>query len=172
MIKEHSHVMKSGSSDRKKYWKLRSSLSARMQALVQSAEKRWLGTARSYLLGSFADQAAEQAVDRVLEETVQLLKYNLSPRKRAVLRVVLSAVGLLRPEELLAELRLLCRQETDPVLENVSRLARSQLQYNGRRNPVILILDPELQSFPWESIPSLFESAQSVSRVPSLQFLR
>ncbi len=43
IITEHSHVMKSGSGDRGKYWKLRHAMSARMIALLRSAEERWLG---------------------------------------------------------------------------------------------------------------------------------
>jgi hypothetical protein len=172
VIKDHSHVMKSGVTDRKQYWKLRSDLSDRMQALVKSVEERWLGTARSFLLGSFSASADEKHIDSVLQEAAQLLKTKLSPRKLAELRVILSAVGILLPQELKSELRRLCRSDSEADIHIFSHLVQDRLQRSGKRNPVILILDPDLQAFPWESIPALYGARQPVSRVPSLQFLR
>ena len=174
IITEHSHVMKSGSGDRGQYWKLRHAMSARMIALLRSAEERWLGPARLLLLGSYADPDAEAAVDRRLEESLPLLRTRPSPAERAELRVILSAVHVLRPREILAELRRVCRQESDAaVLQRVAGLwgGKGLPAAAKRRNPVILILDPVLQTFPWESIPALYEGRQPVSRVPSLQFL-
>jgi Peptidase family C50 len=164
--------MKSGGTDRNQYWKLRSNLSDRMQALVKSVEERWLGSARAWLLGSFSASADEEVIDSILKEAVQLLKTKLSPRKVAELRVILSAASTLRPQELMSELRTICRGEIEADLVSVYKLVQSRLQLNGKRNPVILILDPDLQAFPWESIPALYDARQPVSRVPSLQFLR
>jgi separase len=39
------------------------------------------------------------------------------------------------------------------------------------RHPVVLVLDPEVQGLPWESLPSLRACRQAASRVPSLAFL-
>jgi hypothetical protein len=166
--------MKSGAGDRSEYWKLRRDLSDRMAALVKSAEERWLGSARTFLLGSFADPGVEQAVDDLLEEVVHLLQTQLSRSSRAQLRVILSAGPVLSPQELMSELRTICKNETDQVLEKVARLASSRWRdlVGKRRNPIILIVDPAIQAFPWESIPTVYQAHQPVSRVPSLQFLR
>ncbi len=166
--------MKSGGDDRRQYWKLRGDLSNRMQALLKSVEERWLGSSRSFLLGSFVDPANRATVEAALGNAVQMLsKTSFSPVQKAELRCVLSAAGVLRPEELRRELRHFCRQETNATIEKVLGMVQSRLQMlKGRRNPVILILDSQLQMFPWESIPALYESRQPVSRVPSLQFLR
>eukprot|EP00088_Acartia_fossae_P018578 TRINITY_DN20736_c0_g1_i1.p1 TRINITY_DN20736_c0_g1~~TRINITY_DN20736_c0_g1_i1.p1 ORF type:complete len:248 (+),score=29.61 TRINITY_DN20736_c0_g1_i1:169-912(+) len=40
-----------------------------------------------------------------------------------------------------------------------------------RRSPVVLILDPELQPLPWESLPMFITCKQQMSRMPSLQYL-
>ncbi len=174
VIAEHSHVMKSGIGDRAEYWKLRRDLSSRMAALLKSAEERWLGAARTLLLGSYVEAEANAALDELLSEALQLLREELSPARRAELRVILAAVHVLQPRELLSELRRVCRRESNSVLEKLSRLVNSRsLKVAGkRRHPVILILDPVLQPFPWESIPALCDAQQPVSRVPSLQFLR
>ena len=43
--------------------------------------------------------------------------------------------------------------------------------WKAKRNPVILILDPEVQGLPWESLPLMRRCKQPVSRVPSLPLL-
>lgn len=190
VIDENSHVMRSGgfNDDRKQYWQLRRELSDRMLALLKSAEERWLGPALAFLLGTFADRDAEAAVDSLVDEVVKLLlpqssgAATISPASRAELYVILSAAPVLRQRELVSEvLRIVCAslrpEETKDLVMIEKKLARlissrPEMLVGRRRNPVILILDPALQAFPWENLPALNEARQTVSRVPSLQFLR
>lgn len=67
------------------------------------------------------------------------------------------------------------RLENIPEDEIISltKTAKTDLKslWKAKRNPVILILDPEVQGLPWESLPLMRRCKQPVSRVPSLPLL-
>merc|ERR1719209_627619 len=54
------------------------------------------------------------------------------------------------------------------MLSACSKLSKLK---ESSRHPVIFILDPRIQSLPWESLPCLTSCKQPASRVPSLSFL-
>ena len=56
---------------------------------------------------------------------------------------------------------------------SLTKTAKTDLKslWKAKRNPVILILDPEVQGLPWESLPLMRRCKQPVSRVPSLPLL-
>jgi len=175
ILKEQTLVMNDTKNDRRKHWNLREKLNQRLKALVKSMETSWLGSARSLLLGQVDEDKAE-AVHQLSEEVLQLINTKTNPDVEKKLAVLLSSVSLLTSREIFVELsQIFPGSDADQVYSAstlLTRYGKSKLDMSAHeRGPVILILDPEIQQLPWESMPSLVDSKQRISRIPSLQFL-
>lgn len=175
VLREQHLVMTETVQDRRKYWSLRDQLNQRLAALVGSMETSWIGSARCLLLGKLP-QTKSEVINQVGEEVVQILNVNVDADLKNQMNILLSSASLLTDREIFAELSQLFPGVDEDQIYSASTLIagyeKTLLNFVGEeREPVILVLDPEIQQLPWESIPSLTTTRQRVSRIPSLQFL-
>jgi len=166
ILAENTHVNRN-EKDRKKYWAIRKELDDRLVALLKSMEERWLGVSKVQLLGQLKEVKDKALVDKVMKEHCPK---TLTEEKRQRLRTVISGACFLSKEELEASIsKVLDSSNISPaMLSACSKLSKLK---ESSRHPVIFILDPRIQSLPWESLPCLTSCKQPASRVPSLSFL-
>ena len=166
ILAENTHVNRN-EKDRKKYWAIRKELDDRLIALLKSMEERWLGVSKVQLLGQLKEVKDKALVDKVMKEHCPI---TLTEEKRQRLRTIISGACFLSKEELEASIsKVLDSSNIAPaMLSACSKLSKLK---ESSRHPVIFILDPRIQSLPWESLPCLTSCKQPASRVPSLSFL-
>ena len=153
--------------DRKKYWAIRKDLDDRLVALLKSIEERWVGVSKVLLLGQLKEAKDNALVEKVMKEHCPK---TLTEENKHRLRTILSGACYLSKEELEASLSkvLDIPSISSSMLSAYSKLSKLK---EASRHPVIFILDPRIQSLPWESLPCLATCKQPASRVPSLSFL-
>jgi len=136
-------------------------------ALLKSIEERWLGISKILFLGQLKEAKDNALVDKVMKEHCPK---TLPEAKKQRLRTILSGACYLSKEELEASLSkvLDTTSISSSMLSACSKLSKLK---EASRHPVIFILDPRIQSLPWESLPCLVTCKQPASRVPSLSFL-
>ena len=172
IIDEHIYVNKNPNqkTDIKKYHEKRRDLSDRLKVLVKSIEDAWLGFEKAILLGSLAAESDRGKVESLIKSSI---KTNLDPAELEFLTILISATPFLSGDQLLKGISSMLGNVSEDEMISLTKTARINLESlkKATRNPVILILDPEVQGLPWESLPLMRECRQPVSRVPSLPFL-
>ena len=170
IIDEHIHVNKNPKTDLHKYHEKRKDLSERLKVLVQSIEDSWLGFEKAILLGSLAAESDREKVESVIKSSIQT---NLDPAEQEFLTTLISASPFLSGDQLMKGMSNRLGNIPEDDMISLTKTAKTKLESlkKVKRNPVILILDPEVQGLPWESLPLMRECRQAVSRVPSLPFL-
>ena len=167
IIDEHIHINKNPTP---KYHQMRKKISAEMRTFVTSFEESWLGFEKASLMGTLEKPSDRDVVESVITECIST---ELVPSQREFLRTLLSSTPFLKDDQILTGLTsvLNCLSEDEKL--SVTKTAKSKLKHlaTAPRNPVIFILDSEVQSLPWESLPIMTKSRQAASRVPSLPFL-
>ena len=169
VIKNYHNSVKNDASSKKRatehanYWSTRANLEARMKSLVNSMEESWLGHEKAALLGSLVSPEDQMRVRSVVEDCVTS---DLKDSQRNYLEQLLSGAPFLSDKQLGQGLsRNLPHLEEEEVQKLIKMsAARLSCLSESRRHPVILILDSEVQSLPWESLPSLRMCHQAVSR--------
>jgi len=166
ILAENTHVNRN-EKDRKKYWAIRKDLDDRLVALLKSIEERWVGVSRVLLLGQLKEAKDNALVDKVMKEHCPK---TLAEESKQRLRTILSGACYLSKEELEVSLSKVLDTPSisSSMLSACSKLSKLK---EASRHPVIFILDPRIQSLPWESLPCLATCKQPASRVPSLSFL-
>ena len=161
---------KSKATSRADYLTTRYNLEERLKTLVQSMEDSWLGSEKASLLGTLVSSEDGEKVRSVVRDSVTS---DLGEAQGAYLHHLLSAVPFLSDKQLVQGMRKNLPHLEEEEIKRIVKTARVSLAglSECRRHPVILILDSEIQSLPWESLPSLRTCRQAVSRVPSLPFL-
>lgn len=128
------------------------------------------------LLGKL-DHKSNLCVDKVAKEIAELTSQpTQTPAVHAQLKLLLSSACYLSKQQIFSEfIRLFPTVEKDLAFSAtnlIDRYCDTTLDFRSVcREPVILVLDPHIQSFPWESLPCLTSSKQPMSRVPSVQYL-
>ena len=167
IIDEHIHINKNPTS---KYHQMRKKISSEMRTFVTSFEESWLGFEKATLMGTLEKSSDRDVVESVITECIST---ELVPSQREFLRTLLSSTPFLKDDQILTGLTsvLNCLSEDEKL--SLTKTAKSKLKHlaTASRNPVIFILDSEVQSLPWESLPIMTKSLQAASRVPSLPFL-
>lgn len=170
IITESTHISKNAQSNILHFIDKRKDINNRLKAFLTSIEDKYLGFEKCSLLGSLENDADEQLVRSVIEESVST---KLKPCQMDFLVSLFSATPFLSDEQLLSGLSRILPSLSEDERSQLTEAARHHLQSLDKapRNPVILILDSEVQSICWESLPSLRKCHQAVSRVPSLPYL-
>ena len=101
------------------------------------------------------------------------LKTNLAPAEAEYLTSLVSASPCLSGDQLMEGMTSRLENIPEDEIISLTKTAKTDLKslWKAKRNPVILILDPEVQGLPWESLPLMRRCKQPVSRVPSLPLL-
>jgi len=136
----------------------------------------WVGSAKSLLLGKLHSKTACAKLDQVSDEILNLFGSTTDPGLITRLHVLLSAAQYLTKEDVFSELSQIFISVDEESIYSATKLLfendKDRICFdNEPRHPVILILDPEVQSLPWESLPCMLAAKQPVSRIPSLQYL-
>ena len=152
------------------YLTTRYNMEERLKTLVQSIEDSWLGSEKASLLGTLVSSEDVEKVRSVVRDCVTT---DLGEAQRDYLNHLLSAAPFLSDSQLVSGLRKNLPPLEEKEVKRIIKTARASLAglSKCRRHPVILILDSEVQTLPWESLPSLRTCRQAMSRVPSLPFL-
>ncbi|XP_047307638.1 separase [Impatiens glandulifera] len=172
------------------WWNRRKMLDQRLSKLLRDIEDLWLGPWKCLLLGEWSNCKLLNPVEKKLMRDLKtkykldvhesLLKIILSGTKyyggeiEGTLQLILNKgcfIGGLWPDELKNES--LCNKYggTEELANMVSKLileASQDLvtQESLTKEPLILVLDFEIQMLPWESLPVL--RTQEVYRMPSV----
>ncbi|XP_043221775.1 separin-like [Amphibalanus amphitrite] len=171
MLADNGSIQRSLSNDRHKYWAERGLLDERMKSIVRSMEVAWLGR-HAYLLAGCLLRPQHR---RAVAETVAALPASLSGEQRARLALlaarlpetagdladgVAAALGPSAPVELR-------RTVTETLAERRDDLEDASA--GARRGQVLLVLDREVQRYPWETVAGL--ALGPACRLPSLAIL-
>ena len=170
IIEKHKHVNKNPPMYRGIYDKKREELNDRLKSLLKSMEDSWLGYEKVALIGSLKDESQKGLVASVIEKCV---KSELQECQMSFLTSLLSSTPFLTDDQMMKGLTTVLPSVPEDEMLSLTKTARSDLQSlaSAARNPVIMILDSNVQSLPWESLPSLRQCCQPASRVPSLPYL-
>ncbi|KAF3592824.1 hypothetical protein DY000_02027105 [Brassica cretica] len=178
---------------RNSWWKKRKKLDHHLKKFLRNLEASWLGPWRCLLLG---DLSNFKLPDSVQKKLVRDLKSKCKMEVNEMLLKVLLGGGIenFEGEACVAQLSLRngcyvgrggylyeedsCRTPTAAAntsesrhglaLQLIREAATKLEQHDGcdNREPIILVLDPEVQMLPWENIPILRK--QEVYRMPSV----
>nr|XP_006819432.1 PREDICTED: uncharacterized protein LOC102810216 [Saccoglossus kowalevskii] len=165
-------------TNKKKWWKIREDLNTRLKALLSNMENELLGCWKVLLLGRSEDEQIAKHITMVTAKFTKL--YKLEAMQSQLLQYLLHGMTWLDRYHIMSglsavtgipmnsdELNTMCneiltlRDEIDAKFEMKSI----------KRCPVILVLDKHVQQLPWESLSIINASKQSISRMPSIQFI-
>uniref|UniRef100_A0A803L2H9 separase n=1 Tax=Chenopodium quinoa TaxID=63459 RepID=A0A803L2H9_CHEQI len=169
---------------RELWWTLRDNLDKCLHKLLRDIEEKWLGQWKYLLLGQWLDtDPLKCAVKEFMDNTRKdgcILDINES-----IVKIVIGGIKSINTEKLkipklFLEKGCFIGSITDSVrgldkeydgVDYVSDLLiaaanQIELEYCSRREPVVLVLDSDIQMLPWESIPIMRE--QEVYRMPSV----
>ena len=132
-------------------------------------EDSWLGAGKTFLLGKLKSESAQHTVNEVAGEVSQFLSLDSHSSTKDRLVVMLSGIHFLSQEQIFLELKHLAPEAEDEAVFEVSQrllgYGKTKLNFVGeQREPVVLVLDPEIQALPWESLPTITKSKQAFSR--------
>ncbi|KAJ0263460.1 Separase [Hirschfeldia incana] len=178
---------------RHSWWEKRKKLDHQLKKFIRNLEASWLGPWRCLLLGDLSNLKLPDSVQKKL---VKDLKSKCKMEVNEMLLKVLLGGGIenFEGEACVAQLSLRngcyvgrggylyeedsCRTPTAAAntsesrhglaLQLIREAATKLEQHDGcdNREPIILVLDPEVQMLPWENIPILRK--QEVYRMPSV----
>ncbi|KAL9237436.1 hypothetical protein vseg_011984 [Gypsophila vaccaria] len=173
--------------NRQMWWNQRYSIDDCLQNLVRGMEESWFGPWKYLLLGQLLDAESLIPVTEELIKEIQdkfkvcvngsVLKTvlcgikSINWEKERIPRVFLEKgcyIGSANDfgEDRCSRLGEACA-ETDYISGSVfTALSKQEVEYCTRREPVILVLDSNVQMLPWENMPVMRE--QEVYRVPSV----
>ncbi|KAG8172647.1 hypothetical protein JTE90_027850 [Oedothorax gibbosus] len=168
ILSESTLVMKN-SDDRKKWWSTRTTLDGRLQTLVKGMEDFWLGCWKGLLLSSATTEKRKKNLKKIVNSLCKLSE----PSNKILLEVLLDSSTSLSSEQLSAAICHLWKcKPIDNIFSQVWKLIHEKMPSelaDTKRNPLVLILDKDLQALPWESLPILNDVP--VSRMPSLNIM-
>ena len=170
------------------WWERRTTLDHDMKTFLQGVEHSWLGGFKGMMLGQSSSLDDSDLTDKANELKKQAFDdCEIDP---TLIELVLSSVDTLDDQELeqactdLIVGRVGSSREEQP--QNVVTKAQSAAAalrdafielHDGsapercNRGPTIMLLGPEVQQLPWESMPCLRNSGQSATRMPCLPFV-
>ena len=170
ILEDHVHVSKNLNQDLALKKMKRKYINERLEQLLQSMEDSWLGFQKCSLLGSFKREEDKTLVEQTLNDC-----FKSKPTKtiKEYLRTLISASCYLSSDQLALGISEVFPKIEREELNDVVKIIKSKLDKlsDAPREPVILILDPEVQALPWETLPCMRSSHQAVSRAASLPYL-
>ncbi|CAH1774040.1 unnamed protein product [Owenia fusiformis] len=162
-----------GLTDSIQWWSKRRGLDAQLKQLVLDMEKIWFGCWRGILKGQLCDKSTQNTVNDTLNTLVETLTQHgviVDSNQQSMLEMLLDCETSYSVNQLQAILKhILGSSQSDECVHAVKAAMGAKWETNGKRQPVVLILDRLIQHLPWECMPCL--STTPVTRVPSLHFL-
>lgn len=176
MLLTHRKIyQKTKDFDRAAYNLTKDELEDRMKSLLDTIENKWLGYAKVFLLGRPKDQERVKRVEEAIEKLRKQQKLGQLDRgslRTGFLFSIFDGASSLNKEQLL-----MAFQRITDKKSKLNEMVRAASEFgdnnpsldNTDRHPVSLILDRDIQSLPWETLPIMRD--QACARVPSIFFL-
>ena len=157
--------------DRAKYDQARDDLEDRMRGLLRTMQDKWLGYAKTLLLGRPVDDQRVRKIEKAVQDLRRKLKVE-EERHNEILFALFDGASLLSDEDVTQANSVVTGKKTK--LADFSKFLREFGENNPctkevRRHPVCFVFDKEVQSLPWEAIDIL--EGHPCSRVPSIHIL-
>lgn len=181
-----THIPKDGQANTIRWWSDRMKLNSDLNEILENMEELWLGPWKCLLLGH---QLADQHSGAVLANLIAGLdsEFELDV-DLALIKVILGGVASVDElKECVSQLisfkgyfgrggccgrdrlrAFCCRIDAEALvtLEHLCNEFVNELAGPVDRNPVILVLDTDVQMLPWENLPALRN--QEIYRMPSM----
>ncbi|CAI9287139.1 unnamed protein product [Lactuca saligna] len=164
--------------NRSLWWGQRRKLDQLLGDLLRDVEDLWFGPWKVLLLGEFSDN---KHIDSVHKKLMNDLKFESKVDvHESILKVIIGGAGphaASQHEEWVSEMMMKkgcyiggikCEERIDTLSSSVSELILDAIREieEEDREPVILVLDFDIQMLPWENLPILRN--QEVYRMPSV----
>ncbi|PNF34281.1 hypothetical protein B7P43_G16723 [Cryptotermes secundus] len=183
IVDDHQNHLNWGRLTSEQYYRLKGILDMRMKNVVMRLQNDWLGHWISLLIGHYTEPQNEERVtsfvDQLLEQYVEggdvslhKTKHTVTTRSRRKMYFLAKASAFLLEWQLrrgVADCLEIPIAATKDIARQLSKLHDAVQLQTARRHPVILILDEELELFPWEMLNILQD--HPVCRVPNLHML-
>uniref|UniRef100_A0ACD5YX29 Uncharacterized protein n=1 Tax=Avena sativa TaxID=4498 RepID=A0ACD5YX29_AVESA len=182
-----THIAKDGQANTRRWWSDRMKLNDNLDEILEDMEKLWLGPWKCLLLGhQLADHLSEAVLGNLISGLESEFDLEVDP---ALIKAILGGVASVDElnegvSQLISykgyfgrggccgrdRLRAFCCQidaEGLVTLEHLCNGLVTELSEPVDRNPVILVLDTDVQMLPWENLPALRN--QEIYRMPSIR---
>jgi len=182
-----THIAKDGQANTRRWWSDRMKLNDNLDEILEDMEKLWLGPWKCLLLGhQLADHLSEAVLGNLISGLESEFDLEVDP---ALIKAILGGVASVDElnegvSQLISykgyfgrggccgrdRLRAFCCQidaEGLVTLEHLCNGLVNELSEPVDRNPVILVLDTDVQMLPWENLPALRN--QEIYRMPSIR---
>ncbi|XP_033624191.1 separin-like [Asterias rubens] len=179
LVEEFTNILSESKSsvketDKKAWWTCRQQLDERTQTLTEAMEETLLGQWKGLALGARTNPEDRQRLTQTAEKLKALIETMCKKQvDRQLCQCVLESSNHLSKLQLYSALSSLSGAATGSdqhvsLVSSFRQLIRDWPPATSRE-PIILILDKQIQQLPWESIPILRDGA--VCRMPSLYFI-
>lgn len=182
-----THIPEDGKANAIRWWSDRMKLNDDLSEMLENIEELWLGPWKCLLLGhQLADQHSKAVLENLITALESEFKLEVDP---ALIKVILGGVASVDElKECVSQLisyksyfgrggccgrdrlRAFCCQTDGEALVTLEHLCNGivdELSEPIERNPVILVLDTDVQMLPWENLPALRN--QEIYRMPSMR---
>ncbi|KAJ4439848.1 hypothetical protein ANN_07976 [Periplaneta americana] len=172
IVADQQEHLKWGTLSSARYHMLKSKLNLRMKNVVSKLQSEWLRHWSSLLIAPYVDLVEEEAVVSFVDQLLERCALTVDARAHRLLCQLAKAAPFL-PEWDLRKGVASCVEAPAAVIKDMghqlSRFPDAVRLLVVRRQPIILLLDEELELFPWEMLTVLQD--HPVSRLPSLHVL-
>ncbi|KAK1697147.1 hypothetical protein QYE76_013844 [Lolium multiflorum] len=182
-----THIPKDGQANAIRWWSDRMKLNDDLNEILENIEELWLGPWKCLLLGhQLADKHSEAVLENLITGLQSEFKLEVDP---ALIKVILGGVASVDElKECVSQLisyrsffgkggccgrdrlrAIFCQTDAEALvtLEHLCNGIVDKLSEPVDRNPVILVLDSDVQMLPWENLPALRN--QEIYRMPSMR---
>ncbi|KAM0870738.1 hypothetical protein ACQ4PT_039815 [Festuca glaucescens] len=182
-----THIPNDGQAQTIRWWSDRMKLNDDLNEILENIEELWLGPWKCLLLGhQLADQHSEAVLENLITGLESEFKLEVDP---ALIKAILGGVASVDElKECVSQLisyksyfgrggccggdrlrAFSCQIDAEALttLEHLCNGIVDELSEPVDRNPVILVLDIDVQMLPWENLPALRN--QEIYRMPSMR---
>ncbi|XP_057758285.1 separase-like isoform X2 [Arachis stenosperma] len=154
---DYSRELEENTSEQQQlWWNHRKTLNQRLRQLLRGIEESWFGSWKCLLLGELLNcKNFESLLEHLVKELRSECKLEVN---EGLVRVILGGTRHVCGRE-----KLKCKKDCYIAKQALIELDADK---NSKREPIILVLDYELQMLPWENIPILRQL--EVYRMPSV----
>ncbi|KAF7489601.1 Separin [Sarcoptes scabiei] len=168
-------------TSKKIFWKMRHELDERLCSLLESTERNYFALIKGLFIGKIQDKKYQSACAWFKKKFMELVqKESLECRNSQFFDLIIQSIVLLEDEEIRFAVKILFETENSELLQQSIKLKTKYfrpwstdksalLELFRLAQPVGLIIDPILNQFPFESMPTFRKINQPFFRMPSLR---
>ncbi|RWS24071.1 hypothetical protein B4U80_00059, partial [Leptotrombidium deliense] len=166
--------------DIKTFWKARFALDDRFKLLVKGVEEMWFGPFVGVFMGQIQDKKFCEMCSE-MKHKILFLSDKLNCKDASLLDMIIESFALITNQQFMLAIRTLfssidfayqCLIECEKIFHAFYPIEeRRSIFETLKTEPLGLVLNKPLVSFPFENIPTAIRMKQEMFRVPSLRFL-